>query len=141
MTYHYPKIKQNGDGTFGPTTTGSKYYPVGYHNKTAKNKKGKNKFILKKSEQYEVFRVADEEIWFCKTNRCLFSILDNGNEIFGFLEERLAYFQPPQNNGDPWHGYPVFSSEFEISEDLLDNWQNNKIISLKIRKKIGKGEL
>lgn len=141
MAYEYPKIKQNADGTFGPTNTGNKYYAVDYHNKTAKTKKGKNRFILKKSEQYEVFRVADESDWNCPKNRCLFSILDNGNEVLGFMEERIAYFEPPVNIGESWHGYPVFSSEIEISEELLDNWQQNNIISLKIRKKIGKGEL
>ena len=116
--------------------------PVTYHNKTAAKNKHKSKFILKINEQYEVFRVADEAFWICsRNNSCLFSILDGGNEIFGTWDERLAYFERPQNNGDAWHGYPVLSSDIEISEELLDLWQSTNIISLKIRKKIAKGEL
>lgn len=141
MAYPYPSVKQNDDGTFGPTNTGNRYYPVYYHNSSAINKKGKRKFILKKNEQYEVFKIADEGKWICDANSCIFSILNNGGEILGQLEERLAYFEPPKNAGEPWHGYPIFSSELAISEALLDLWESQKIITLKIRKKIGKGEL
>lgn len=141
MAYDYPIVTLNKDDTFGPTLMGHKYKSVFYHNKTAAVKKGKNKWILKMNQQYEVFRIADEGIWFCNINNGLFSILDSGKEVLGMRDERLAYFVRPNNELDPWHGYPILSSEDEISEELLDFWEENKIITPQIRIKIGKGQL
>jgi hypothetical protein len=141
MSYDYPKVASNSDKTFGPTLTGHYYIAVYYHNKTARRRKNKGKWNIQQNEQFEVFRISDEGKWFCKVNNGLFSLLDGGKEVLGNAEERLAYFVKPNNNGDPWHGYPVFSEEFEISEDLLDFWVDKGIISPQVRIKIGKGQL
>jgi hypothetical protein len=141
MAYKYPTYKLNSDGTFGPTTRKHKYKPVYYHNKSAKKNEDKNKWCKKQNEQYEIFRIADENIWECSENSALFSIIDNGKEIFGSNEERLAIFRIPPNKIDDWHGYPFLSSEYQISEDLLDLWEANKVIDDRIRRKIAKGEL
>ena len=42
-------------------------------------------------------------------------------------EERLAFFPKPKNDSDPWHGYPIDSSE--LGEKLIEYWHDNQLIS------------
>lgn len=140
MSYSYPTYTK-GNNCFGPTKNNNFYFPHPQHNKNASKNKHKTRWILKENEQYEVFRISDENAWICKSNSALFSILNNGSEIFGENEERLAFFRVPNNTTTPWHGFPVFSSDYEISTILLDDWIKNKVITLAIRMKIERGSL
>jgi hypothetical protein len=149
MAYIYPTYKMNSQNNFGPTDQGYLYQPAYYHNKTSVINHHKNKWCLKKNQQYEVFRVSSDyrdnnnclRSWHCSSLNALVSILDNGKEVFGNQDERLAIFRVPQNITDTWHGYPFQSSDYDISENLLDFWEENKIIDSRIRRKIAKGEL
>jgi hypothetical protein len=134
---------RNGDGTYGPTSRNHYYQPVSYHNRTSSSRPGKNKWIIKESEQYKVFRISDEPWWLCDTNNCLFSIVDNGNVILGQTTERLAKFPIPNNKTDPFHGYPVHCDQRQNRPDLglLDRWQKEGIISPHLRNKIEKSQL
>lgn len=141
MSYKFPKYKLNKEGLFGPTLKKHFYQPVSYHNKTAATNPDKNKWVLKKGEQFEVFKLSDENVWECKDNKGLFSILSMGEQIFGSNEERLSFFPTPKNSNDSWHGYPVDSSEYEVSAALVDKWVDDKIITQRISIKILKGQL
>jgi hypothetical protein len=141
MAYNYPKVKLDEDGTFGPTLRNHKYQPAFYHNKSAASNPHKTRWKLRQSEQYEVFRIADEGEWICVHNNALFSILDNGAEVLGEDDERLAIFRIPGNVNEPYHGFPFHSSKYTISEELLDMWEERQIIDLKIRVKIAKGKI
>ena len=140
MSYKFPKAKLNNE-LFGPTNKNHYYFPVSYHNKTAKTNDHKTKWILKKNEQYEVFRVSDEKEWQCNINNGLFSILSNGDVVMGINEERLSFFPNPVNNIDAWHGFPVNSSEFEPSIELVDLWLKNKVIDERLYIKILKCQI
>jgi hypothetical protein len=141
MKYKFPKVKQNESGNFGPTKNSNYYFPVHYHNKTAKSNPDKTKWCLKKNEQYEVFKISDESKWACEENDGLFGILDDGNVMLGMGEERLSYFPKPANTNDDWHGFPVNSGEFEPSKKLVKKWHKNKIIGDRMMIKILKGEI
>jgi hypothetical protein len=141
MKYKFSKYKLNADGLFGPTSKTHFYKPVTYHNRTAVKNSDKNKWVLKQGEQYEVFKISDDGEWECKKNKGLFSILSNGDVIFGGNEERLSFFPTPQNPSDSWHGYPVDSGDYEPSSELIDKWLEEEIIDLRISIKILKGQL
>lgn len=141
MSYKFPKIKLNSDGNFGPTKESHYYKPVPYHNKSAKPKKDKTKWVLKQNEQYEVFRVSDEKKWFCSDRNGLFSILENGEVVMGANEERISFFPKPINTNDPFHGFPVDSCEYEPSTKLIDRWLKDKIIDDRLHIKILKGQI
>jgi len=141
MKYNFPKVKQNKDGNFGPTKNDNFYNPVYYHNKTAKKNSDKTKWVLKKNEQYEVFRLSDEEKWGCNKNSGLFGILEKGNIILGDSEERLSFFPNPANTNEPWHGFPVHSGEYEPSVTVLDKWLEDEIIDPRMHIKILKGAI
>lgn len=126
MAYDYPKIAQNADGTFGPTAVGHHYKPIGYHNRVAAHRDEKNKWCLKRNEQYEVFRLADEENWLDDAPDGLYSIVDNGREVLGEKGERVAFFPKPQNENDTWHGYP--KSNPPISDGLIERWYGEHVI-------------
>ncbi len=141
MSYKFPKVKMNSDGLFGPTSEKHYYLPVTYHNKTATVNKHKTTWVLRQNEQYEVFKVSDENKWFCKNRNGLFSILDNGEVVMGSNEERLSFFPKPANTNDPYHGYPVDSGEYELSTELVDKWLEEEIIDTRLHIKILKGQI
>lgn len=141
MAFKFPKHKLNENGLFGPTSRKHFYMPVAYHNKTATSNPDKNKWVLKKGEQFVVFKLSDENVWECKNNNGLFSILSNGEEILGANEERLSFFPTPANVNDAWHGYPVSSGEYEPSSELVDKWVSDEIITQRVSIKILKGQL
>lgn len=126
MAYNYPKLVQNADGTFGPTTQGHRYCPIGYHDRVAKPRDGKNKWCLKRNEQYEVFRLADEGMWNNTDPDGMYSIVDNGREVLGLNGERIAFFPQPPNANDVWHGYP--KNNPQISDDLIEKWYVDGVV-------------
>lgn len=136
MPFEYPIVIRNENNTYGPTEKHNLYTSVGYHKKNAKKRKDKTRWIISENAEYYVFRIADENIWFCNTNQKLFSVVNKGNEILGENGERLALFWPPANREEPWHGFPIFSENFLPSSELLDKWQADEIIPYHLRLKI-----
>lgn len=137
----FKKIAKNTDGTFGPTKNNNYYKPVVYHNKSAIKKKDKTKWVIKQNEQYSTFELSDESDWKCSTQKGYFSIIENGKFILGSNDEVLGFFPEVVNKSDPYHGYPVTSAEYEISEDLLNKWVSNKVIDKRIHIKLLKCQL
>ena len=137
----FRKIKKNLDGTFGPTKSNIFYKPVAYHNKSSINKKHKTKWIIKQSEQYCIFELSHNNNWKCPIRNGYFSIAENGAIILGSNEEILGFFPEIINKNDPYHGYPVSSAEYEISDTLLDNWLNTKVINKRIHIKLLKCQI
>ena len=138
MAYNYPHIERNADKTYGPTNKGHFYLPVGYHNPTARKRTDKTRWCIKPPEQYEVFRVADEDSEHYQGDGGLYSFLDNIDEVLGLdNEERIAYFPKPENN--PWHGYPVSSKD--ISNEVIKLWKETGFISTRNYRNLLKREI
>jgi hypothetical protein len=134
-----PNHKRNKDGRYGPTTRSHYYQPVGYHGRGATNSSQKTRWALKEGQQFEVFRVCDEPWW--HSGGGLFSIMNGGSVVLGENGERLGRFPDPQNQADPWHGYPVFSADYLPDESLLDQWVATQVIPDHVRTKIERGRL
>lgn len=128
------------DGTFGPNKIGHKYQPLKYHGVKAKKSDDKSRWNHPASAEYHVFNLADEHEgkvekdgisdrrWVNDDGKGLYSLVDDCREILGKdNEERFAYFRNPQNDSDPWHGYPIDSSG--IGEELIEYWHKKKVIS------------
>lgn len=138
MAYNYPIYTRNEDNTYGPTNKGHFYLPVSYHNPTAKKRVDKNRWRLKPPEQYEVFRVADEDRGHYQGDGGLYGFLDNMDEVLGKdNEERIAYF--PDSGNDTWHGYPVSSKE--ISNEVIKRWKDAEFISTRNYRNLLKREI
>lgn len=138
MAYNYPLIARNADKTYGPTNNGHFYFPASYHNPTARKRTDKTRWCIKPPEQYEVFRVADEDNEHYQGNGGLYGFLDNMDEILGLdNEERIAYFPEPGNN--PWHGYPVSSKD--ISNEVIKHWKETGLISIRNYRNLLKREI
>lgn len=138
MAYNYPLIARNADKTYGPTNNGHFYFPASYHNPTARKRTDKTRWCIKPPEQYEVFRVADEDNEHYQGNGGLYGFLDNMDEVLGLdNEERIAYFPEPGNN--PWHGYPVSSKD--ISNEVIKHWKETGLISIRNYRNLLKREI
>lgn len=142
---------RNNDGTYGPAIDSKKvkyyYKPQAYHNKAAKGKQSKSKFVIKEGQQFSLFSMAvldlDSPQWTCEENSCLFAIVNNGSTILGDAQERLAKFPNPVNDTDPWHGYPVKTkySQNCPSDKLINLWIEHGVIDATTRRRIEKNKL
>jgi hypothetical protein len=141
MTYTFPKHSRNSNGLYGPTARQHFYKPLHYHRSTSRKRPDKTRWCIEEGKEYEVFRIADEPWWACDVNQSLFSVVDGGKVILGENGERLAKFDFPQNDFDPWHGYPISSDDSRPEPDLLDRWQRDNIIPYHVRMKIERGKL
>jgi len=139
MVTQFTVFNKNQDGTFGPTSENHFYKPIIYHSSTAKLNKHKSRWSIDESCQFNVFKIADEHKWCCSINSCLFSIVNNGDIVLGCDGERIAKFPKPMNKTDPWHGFPTTTTKDHISDDLLDKWENDSIITRLIRRRIVRG--
>ncbi|MWB95529.1 hypothetical protein GON26_14255 [Flavobacterium sp. GA093] len=137
----FRKITKNSDGTFGPTKSNNFYKPVAYHNKSSITKRHKTKWIIKQNEQYCTFELSHNNKWKCSIQQGYFSIVENGKFIMGSNEEVLGFFPEIVNMTDPYHGYPVSSAEYEISNPLLVKWLADKVIDNRIYIKLLKCQL
>ena len=95
MAHIYPAKARNNDGTYGPTGRRHYYKPASYHNPTAKKRADKTRWKLREPQQYEVFRVADEDHeTYIDEQGGMYGFLDQMQEVLGKdNEERIAYFK------------------------------------------------
>ena len=139
MAYVFNKHKMIDGKRFGPTENGWYYQPAGYHPKVSKskNKKGrkakesehkdKSSWILDKSQQYDVFLEGEKGEFMDSSN--MFSVLDNCNVVMGEDGERIALFPVPSAGTLDWHGYPVFSKDEKLTNEIIDKFYNANVIS------------
>jgi hypothetical protein len=78
---------------------------------------------------------------YCEQEQFHLGLLAQCTVILGGDGEVIARFSMPQNTSDPWHGYPVKSTDIKISEDFLDFLEEEKIITPLVRVRIAKGKL
>ena len=138
MAINYvPQAMQNG--VYGPNNVGDTYKPAPYHGVAAKRKKQKARWAYTSSCEYYVFNLADEhdnsidengiqdKKWMNDDGRGLYSLVDDCKERLGQEGERLAFFPTPVNANDPWHGYPIDSTN--VGDNLILHWYRKKVIS------------
>lgn len=137
----FPILQRDSNGYFGPTKNCHYYQPITYHSSTSSHNPHKSQWRIREYEQYGVFKLADENSWYCSKNDGYFSIVDKGNYLLGTQNEVLAHFPNPINENDTWHGFPVFSSSKTPSEALLEKWEHKSVIDFILRRRIAKGQI
>lgn len=137
MAFQYENVPMV-DGEFGPNKSGHKYHPAPYHGCNAKPKKGKTRWDYPSPAEYHVFNFADEHTdtqrqdgtfdkrWLNDDGSGLYSMVDGCKEPLEKGEERLAFFPKPQNENDPWHGYPIGSED--VGDALIEYWHDENLI-------------
>lgn len=84
-----------------------------------------------RAEECHIFCEAKIEQWSDKNGDC-WSVAKE-NQYYGTRREKVAFFDAPQNNADPWHGYPVGNNGLPIRrrppDELLQLWQDSNRIS------------
>jgi len=129
MAYNYPNYKADQYGVYGDEDRSHRYKPAPYHNPTARRSAVKTRWCLIPPQQFEVFRVADDDYDIYSDASGLFGFLDQMNEILGLdNEERLAFF-PKSGDHETWHGYPIDSKG--IDDDLIERWNDKGLLSIR----------
>lgn len=144
------KHTRNSNGNYGPTSTGHFYISKADHRRTAaiKRRKGvivKTRWSIDEGEEFDVFKIANEqfELWYCQTNKCLFSFVDMADFVLGQGGERVAKFPDERNLSAAWHGYPVYTDQPQNrpTSEMLDKLFENEKISMPNRLRIERGSL
>lgn len=106
-----------------------------------------------KKSQWKLVR-SDECHTFCKAvtlgtsepSGGLWYISGGGKDILGEAQERMAYFESPPNNQEPWHGYPVGGTRKRAAahrppSEVVKRWQESARIPRHVADKIRRGVL
>ncbi|MDE7418968.1 MAG: hypothetical protein K2N35_02030 [Muribaculaceae bacterium] len=96
--------KQNGK--YGPTDSGKFYMPNPVHNPTAAKRPDKTRWIISEPHQFCVFEEADLSKRLTEDGLLGLHIVNCKLEILGDEGEKIGFFPKPQNEDEPWHGYP-----------------------------------
>lgn len=142
---------------FYPSPRGNTYISVNYHQKNGGGRSGKSRWDIEPQEEFDLFCQADipdcpekddcQEKYTCpKVNECpkkrnrrwksgdyLYSFRNGAKDIIGKKNERLARFEGNDQLRE-WHGYPILKPI--ISNDLINYWWENNIISESTKRKL-----
>jgi len=82
----------------------------------------KSVWIIAEVDEYGLFCTADDNDW--KDDQDCYWAVKNGEQL-GSKEERVAKFW----DRNPWHGFPVLTSETKPPNTLIDLWKETAQIS------------
>lgn len=97
--------------------------------------------MIDERSQFEVFGYSDDESLHFPHAQVLVGLSANCQTKLGCDNERLAKFLAPSQGANDWHGFPVFSAEFDFSEDFLDLLESKKIIDRTARIRLAKSKI
>jgi hypothetical protein len=108
----------------------SKYKSLDAHQSASCTKHQKSVWSDKwsRADECHIFCEAKIRKWIDKNGDC-WSVTREGDEDYGPRREIVAFFDAPQNDTDPWHGYPVGAKGLPIRrwppDNLLKQWQGS----------------
>jgi hypothetical protein len=124
---------------YGPTKSGKTYVSLYYHRQVNRSQ-DKCIWCILSAEEYALFDEADDKNW-QDVNGHYWGLHDLGNTPLGTQDERICKFPRTSNLQDAWHGYPVARSKDTPSDDFINHWIENGIISKKVGRAIQRGKL
>jgi hypothetical protein len=98
---------------------------------------------LSRADECHTFCEAELNGWSDDNGNC-WSVAKDGEMDFGTHEERVAFFWAPQNDGDPWHGFPVagrrgLAFRQKLPDALIERWHESGLISFSRKMQMLKG--
>lgn len=100
------QVAVRSDGVDFLSCKDSPYISLNYHRSKGRTKHAKSLWRISRPEECHTFCEAELGNWVDSVGN-YWSISRDAMIELGKLGERVAFFDSPQNNGDPWHGYPV----------------------------------
>lgn len=129
---------------FGPTQKGKWYISV-YKHRGSGSPIHKSCWLHSVAPQVEftIFVWSDDGDWRCSGGHYWGLRTQDGSEIepLGNKGERLCKFPRTANSTDPWHGYPVLTSEDAPPDEFVEQWLHNRVITRTVARRIQKGRL
>lgn len=126
---------------YGPSTNGKMYMAVSYHQKKARKNNKKSRWFVSEQEQFNIFNLSDVHELYFPEDDTLIGLQNNCSDKIGCDDERLAKFIEPSEGSKEWHGYPVFSIEFNFTESFLNKLESLNIIDRTTRNRLVRGQL
>jgi len=82
------------------------YLSLNYHRGGSSTTHPKSIWEISRPDECHVFCTAESESW-ADQNGDLWAVARDGEPHYGTRRERMAFFDAPVNQSDPWHGFPV----------------------------------
>jgi hypothetical protein len=84
--------------------------------------------MIGRPDECHYFCIGNLSSWNDKDGNC-WAISKDAQNILGTRGERVAFYQTPGNNRDPWHGYPVggrrgLPIRRRPPDDVLRQWRD-----------------
>jgi len=98
---------------------------------------------LSRNDECHTFCEANIEQWHDKDGNC-WSVVTGKTVYFGTRKEWVAFFWMPQNDVDPWHGFPVSRTGKvpflrKLPDELVERWRQNSRIDFTMQLRLLQG--
>jgi hypothetical protein len=130
------QIDVDQDGVEFVACDESKYKSLNVHRSRSGTRHNKSIWNgdLSRGDECHAFCEAHLQKWHDGEGDCWSVAKDEGGIPFGTRDERLAFFWAPQNDPDPWHGFPVSrKGELPFSKSppdwLVEQWRASERIT------------
>ena len=123
----------------------SQYLSLHVHRSASGTRHPKSIWLLLPADECHTFCEARLQEWNDK-NGDYWAVAKEGGGDFGTRGERAAFFDAPQNDTDPWHGYPVGGQrglpiKRTPPDGLLQRWHDTGRISYTTFRRLLDGRL
>jgi hypothetical protein len=121
------------DGINYISCKGSRYLSLNYHRSPSGTTHLKSIWLIERADECHTFCEAEIFKW-SDSEGNYWSVSKDAQVELGTRGERVAYFDKPQNSGEPFHGYPVggrrgLPSIRKPPNDILGLWMETGRIS------------
>lgn len=127
------RARVDTDGISYISCSETSYLSLNYHRSQTSTKHEKACWDVPREDECHCFCESEIHQWVDPKGN-LWYVSDGGSVILGKDGERLAFFDEPENDGDPWHGFPVSgrrggAKRLRPPQSVLDKWLSSSRIS------------
>lgn len=139
------KTAVTSDGIEYASCSQSSYLSRNDHRSATGTKNQKSIWSISRPDECHAFCRAELQQWSDKDGD-YWAVAKDGSEDFGTRGERVAFFDSPVNESDPWHGYPVGGKRGlpirrSPPDELIQRWYDSKQISYVTFSRLMEGRL
>jgi hypothetical protein len=133
MQLRCTRERVDGSGVYYLSSSRTLYLSLNYHRGSGKGRPGKSLWAVGRDDECHLFCEAETGKWIDAQGN-YWVVSEDARVQLGKNDERLAFFDAPVNNIDPWHGYPISGRRGSPSrrrppDEVVSHWFDKRRIS------------